>query len=44
MSKKKGVVKLGRDAKTGRFVPLDYAQKHPNTTVIETIKLPRKKK
>jgi hypothetical protein len=25
-----------RDAKTGRFVPLSYAQEHPDTTVVHT--------
>lgn len=30
--------KIGRDAKTGQFVPVKEAQRRPNTTVIETIK------
>jgi hypothetical protein len=34
-------VKVGRNAKTGQFVPLDYARKHPNTTVVETVKKPK---
>lgn len=29
----------GRDAKTGRFIPMKEAKKHPNTTVVETIKV-----
>lgn len=32
----------GRDAKTGEFVTIRYADKHPSTTVIETIPLPKK--
>jgi len=31
-------VKVGRSAKTGKFVPVKYAESHPNTTVVETIK------
>lgn len=27
-----------RDAKTGKFVPLDYAKKHKATTVVERVK------
>jgi hypothetical protein len=30
--------KIGRDAKTGQFIPVAKAKKRPNTTVIETIK------
>lgn len=29
--------KIGRDAKTGEFIPVREAQRRPNTTVIETI-------
>lgn len=39
-----GTRKVGRDAKTGEFIPVKEAQRHPNTTVIETIKTPPKKK
>ena len=28
-------VEKGRSAETGQFVPIDYAKKHPKTTVIE---------
>ncbi len=31
-------VKIGRDAKTGQFIPVKKAIKNPNTTVVETIK------
>ena len=34
-------VKIGRSAKTGRFIPVKEARCRPNTTVAETI---RKKK
>lgn len=30
--------KIGRDAKTGRFIPVKKAEQNPNTTVVETIK------
>jgi hypothetical protein len=32
-----------RSAKDGKFVKKDYAEKHPNTTVKETIRKPSKK-
>ena len=31
-------VKIGRDAKTGRFIPVKTAERRPATTVVETIK------
>lgn len=34
--------KIGRDAKTGEFMPVKDARKRPSTTTVETIK-PRKK-
>jgi hypothetical protein len=36
MSKK--TQKIGRDAETGKFIPVKEAEKRPKTTVIETIK------
>jgi hypothetical protein len=36
-------VKVGRSAKTGHFVAVKYAKAHPNTTVVEKIKVPVKK-
>lgn len=36
--------KIGRDAKTGKFIPTKEAKIRPNTTVVETIKNPTKKK
>lgn len=30
--------KVGRDAKSGQFVPVKEAQRRPATTVVETIK------
>jgi len=35
--------KIGRDAGTGKYVPVDYAKKHPNTTVVEPRGTPKKK-
>ena len=31
-------IKIGRDAKTGQFIPVKEAVRRPNTTVVETIK------
>jgi len=41
MSKK--VSKIGRSAITGKFMRVKDAQKKKNTSVVETIKKPRKK-
>ena len=39
MAKKQQVtIKVGRDARDGRFIPVKEAQRRPSTTVIETIK------
>lgn len=35
--------KVSRSAKTGRFVKRVYAEKHPDTTVTETVKIRKKK-
>lgn len=35
--------KIGRDAKTGQYIPVKEANKRPNTTVVETVKTPQKK-
>lgn len=32
-------VKKARSAKTGQFVTMSYAKKHPNTTVVEKVKV-----
>lgn len=34
--------KIGRDAKTGQFIPVKEAQRRPSTTVVETIKKSKK--
>jgi len=34
--------KIGRDAKTGEFISIEEATRRPTTTVIETIKTPKK--
>lgn len=37
--------KIGRDARTGEYIPVKEAEKRPSTTVVETIKVkPTKKK
>ena len=32
-------VEKGRSAETGKFVSIEYAQKHPITTVVEKVKV-----
>jgi hypothetical protein len=34
-------VKIGRDAKSGEFIPVKEAIRRPNTTTVETIKKPK---
>jgi hypothetical protein len=34
----------GRDAKTGRFIPVEDARRRPNTTVVERVAKPGKGK
>lgn len=36
--------KIGRDAETGKFVPVEVAKRRPKTTVVETIPKPKKPK
>jgi hypothetical protein len=44
MSKNKGgSFKVGRDAKTGEFIPVKVAQRRRDTAVVETIKKPKGK-
>ncbi len=38
-----GPTKIGRDAKTGEFIPVSEAKRRPSTTTVETIKKPPKK-
>lgn len=33
---------IGRDAKTGRIIPVKEAQRRPSTTTVETVKTPKK--
>ena len=44
--RKRGVttIKVGRDVKTGRFISREEAERRTDTAVVETIKIPRKKK
>lgn len=39
-SNKSGSHEIGRDAGSGQFIPVKEAQRHPKTTVVETIKNP----
>ena len=34
--------KIGRDARSGRFIPVKEANRRPTTTVVETIKRGKK--
>ena len=43
MAKKKTARKIGRDAATGRFIPVKEAERRKSTAIVETIK-PKKKK
>jgi hypothetical protein len=36
--KKRTTIKVGRDAKTGRFVPVKEARRRKSTAIVETIK------
>lgn len=44
MPKKKGgktkTFKVGRDAKTGKFIPVKVAKRRKKTAIVETIKKP----
>ena len=35
---KKNTYQVGRDAKTGKFIPVTVAKRRPATTVVETMK------
>lgn len=35
--------KVGRDAGTGKFIPVKTAQNRPSTAVVETIRVPPKR-
>ncbi|MFZ6781002.1 hypothetical protein ACO0LD_29560 [Undibacterium sp. Ji83W] len=35
--------KIGRDAGSGKFIPVKVAEKNKKTAVVETIKIPAKK-
>lgn len=34
--------KIGRDARTGRFIPVKQATQNPKTTTVETLPKPKK--
>jgi len=38
VGKKTTTIKIGRNAKDGRFIPVKDAERKPSTTVVETIK------
>ncbi len=44
MAKKPKIVefKVGRDAGTGKFIPVEQAERRKKTAIVETIKRPRK--
>lgn len=43
MAERKSTLK-GRDAGTGRFIPVEEARRRPDTTVVERVPLPGKGK
>ena len=43
-TKKSTVIQRGRDAGTGQFIPVAEAQRKKQTAVVETIRIPKKKK
>jgi len=43
MSKKQTTKKIGRDAETGKFIPVKEAERRKKTAVVETVKVPAKK-
>jgi len=42
MAKNKGETKIGRDAKTGKFITVKEAERRKKTTVVETIRKDKK--
>ena len=40
MASEPGTMPRGRDARTGMFTTLEYAQQHPSTTVVEQVPKP----
>ena len=36
--------KIGRDAETGEFIPVKEARRRKKTAIVETIKIPKKRK
>lgn len=42
-TKKGGVQKIGRDAETGKFIPVKEAERRRKTAVVETIKRTKRK-
>jgi hypothetical protein len=43
MTRRSSTRKIGRDARTGEFIPVKEAQRRKSTTVVETIKVGKKK-
>jgi hypothetical protein len=37
------VIKVARDARTGRYTTLRFAERHPKTTVVETVIIMRRR-
>ena len=43
MAARKTTRKIGRDARTGRIIPVKEAQRRRSTAVVETVSTPRKR-
>ncbi len=41
--KKKSIRSIGRDAKTGKFIPVAVARRRKSTAIVETIKVVKNK-
>jgi hypothetical protein len=44
MTKKSPTRQIGRDARTGQFIPVSTAVARPNTTIVQRIPIPKKGK
>lgn len=44
MATKVSIRKIGRKAGNGQFATVKYARKHPRTAIVETIKVPIKRR
>lgn len=36
--------KVGRDAVSGRFIPLERTRRYPGSTIVETVEVPKRRR